>query len=56
MRERQPHHPNGLDQIPFDGAAPVIIGAIGDARSSPATAYVVDQDINPAKDRDSGLD
>jgi hypothetical protein len=56
MRERQPHHPYGLDQIPFHGAAPIIIGAIGDARSSSATAYVVDQDINPAKGRDGGLD
>ena len=56
MRERQPHHPHGLDQIAFDGVAPIIIGAIGDARSSPATAHVVDQDINPAQDRDGGLD
>ena len=56
MRERQPHHPYGLDQIPFHGAAPIVIGAVGDARSSLATTHVVDQDINPAKDRDGGLD
>ena len=56
MRERQAHHPYGLDQIPFHGAAPIIVGAIGDARSSSATAYVVDQDINPAKGRDGGPD
>ena len=56
MRERQPHHPHGLDQIAFDGAAPIIIGAIGDARSSAATADVVDQDVHPAKGRDGGLD
>jgi hypothetical protein len=55
MRERQPHHPYGLDQIPFDGAAPVIIGTIGDARSSSATADVIDKDIDPAKSSDGGL-
>jgi hypothetical protein len=56
MRERQPHHPHGLDQVPFDSAAPIVIRAIGDARSSAATTDVVDQDINPAKGRDRGLD
>jgi hypothetical protein len=56
MRERQPHHPYGLDQIQFHGTAPIVIGAFGDARASSATAYVVDQDINPAKGRDGGLD
>ena len=56
MRERQPHHPYGLDQVPFDGAAPIVIRAIGDARPSATTADIVDQDINPAKDRDGGLD
>jgi len=50
-----PHHPDGLDQVPFQGAAPIVIGAVGNARSA-ATADVVNQDINPAKGRDGGLD
>jgi hypothetical protein len=53
MRERQPHHPYGLDQVPVYGAAPIVIRAIGDPRSSAATTDIVDQDINPAKDRDA---
>jgi hypothetical protein len=56
MRERQPHHPYGLDQVLVYGAAPIVIRAIGDPRSSAATTDIVDQDINPAKDRDGGLD
>ena len=56
MRESQPHHPYGLDQVAVHGAAPIVIRAIGDARSAAATSDVVDQDINPAKDRDGGLD
>jgi hypothetical protein len=49
MRECQPHHPYGLDQVPVHGAAPIVIRAICDARSSAATTDDVDQDINPAK-------
>ena len=56
MRERQPHHPYGLDQVTVHGAAPIVIRAICDARSAPATTDVVDQDINPAKGRDGCLD
>ena len=37
-------------------AAPIVIRAICDARSAPATTDVVDQDINPAKGRDGCLD
>ena len=56
MRQRQPHHPHGLDQIPFERAAPIVIGAVGDARSAAATADVVDQDVDAAIGRDGGLD
>ena len=56
MREREPHHPDGLDQVPLHGAAPIVIGAVGDARSSSATADVVNQDVDAAKGRDGGLD
>jgi hypothetical protein len=42
MRKRQPHHPYGLDQIPFHGGAPIVVSAVGDARSAAATADIVD--------------
>ena len=56
MLERQPHHSNGLNQVPFQGIAPIVIGAVGDARASSATAHVVDQDVDAAIGRDGGLD
>ena len=56
MRQRQPHHPHGLDQVAFQGAAPVVIGAVGDARTAAATADVVDQDVDAAIDGDRGVD
>jgi hypothetical protein len=56
MRKRQPHHPDGLDQIPLQCASPIVIGAIGNVRSSTATTHVVDQHVDAAVGRDgSGL-
>jgi hypothetical protein len=46
VRQSQSHHPHGLDQVPFQRAAPVIIGAVGDARAAATTADIVDQNVD----------
>jgi hypothetical protein len=51
-----PHHPHGLDHIPLQRAAPVVIGAVCDARAAVATADIVYQDVDAALSRDRGLD
>ena len=56
MRQGQSHHPHGLDQIPLHGGAPVVIGAVSDARPTPAAAHIVDQDVDPAESRNCRLD
>jgi hypothetical protein len=56
VRQRQPHHSNGLDEIPFQRAAPVVVAAVGNARLAAATADIVDQDVDAAIGSDSGLD
>jgi hypothetical protein len=43
-----PHHPHGLDHIPLQRAAPVVIGAVCDARAAVATADIVYQDVDAA--------
>jgi hypothetical protein len=32
MRQRQPHHPHGLNEIALERAAPLLVGAVGNAR------------------------
>jgi hypothetical protein len=58
MRQRQPHHSHGLDEVPFQRAAPVIIAAVGDPRAAAATATadIVDHYVYAAIGRDGGLD
>jgi hypothetical protein len=56
MWQRQPPHPHCLDQVALQRIAPVVIGAVGDARSSGTTAHVVDQDVDPAIGRQGRLD
>jgi hypothetical protein len=56
MRQSQSHHSHRLDQVPFKRAAPVVIGAIGDACPAAATANIVDQNVDTAVGRGGGLD
>jgi len=56
MRQFQPHHPDGLDQVAFQRAPPVLVGAVRDARAAIAAANIVDQDVDAAIGRDSDLD
>ena len=56
MRQREPHHPHGLDQVAFQRAAPLVIAAVGNARTTASTTDIVDQDVDAAIGRDRGLD
>jgi hypothetical protein len=56
VQRRQPHHPYGLDQVPFQRAAPVVIVAVGNARATPTTADIVDQNVDAAIGRGGDLD
>jgi hypothetical protein len=47
MRHRQPHHPHGLNEIALKRAAPLLVGAGGNARPTTAAPDIVDQDIDP---------
>ena len=56
MPQSEAHHSYGLDQVPFQRAAPVVISAVGNARAAAATADIVDQNVDAAIGRDGGLD
>jgi hypothetical protein len=56
MRQGEPHHAHGLDQVAFQRAAPVVIAAVRNARTTAATADIVDQDIDAAMGSDCGVD
>jgi hypothetical protein len=40
-RQRQPHHSHGLEEVPFQRAAPVVIAAIGNSRAAASAADIV---------------
>ena len=56
MRQGEPHHAHGLDQVALQRAAPVLIAAVGNARPAAATADIVDQDIDASVSGDRGVD
>jgi hypothetical protein len=45
-----------MDQVPFQRDTPVVVSAVGNPRAAAATADIVDQDVDAAIGRDSGLD
>ena len=56
MRQGEPHHAHGLDQVALQRAAPILIAAVGNARPAATTADIVDQDIDAAVSGDGGVD
>ena len=56
MRQRKPHHPQGLRKVQFENGMPVGVHAVGNTGPAPATSHIVDQDIGTTECGNGGGD